>query len=138
MVMNFFRKAVLIWMIAWLPASGAMAAVVPISGMSGGAILMRASDPSLSAPKLQNQITDSSVMPCHQGVADDISTSTDSRPSGTCTHCVLCHLAVSLMLPSLPVVQATVPSREYSATSLSPHASFVPDLASPPPKTFAR
>ena len=137
MGMNFFRKAVLVWMIAWLPASGAMAAVMPISGMSGGAILMRASDLSLSASVLQDQIADPSVMPCHQGVAGDISTSTDSRPAGTCTHCVLCHLAISLMLPSLPAVQATVPSRDYSATSLSPHASFVPDLASPPPKTFA-
>ena len=132
--MNSFRKLVLLWMIFWLPVSGAMAAVMPISGMSATVYGLAFSNvpTNASEEKIGEALTDTvaSSMPCHSALP-----ATDSPDSGTCNHCVLCHLAVSLMLPSLPVVQGVVPPHNFSTTPLLSHTSFVPDLASPPPRT---
>ena len=134
MRMNLFRRLLLVWMLAWLPVSGVMAVVMPISGM-----FWTASAASMAAGATNAPATDTSVavadaikssMPCHGP-----SPASDKPPSGTCTHCVLCHLAVSLMLPSLPVVQGIALSRDFSATPLLSHTSFFPDPASPPPRT---
>lgn len=134
MFMKFFRNAVVLWMIAWLPASGAMAAVMPIAGMLAGANTTSASSPAIAAAMLQNTLSDAAVMPCHGSVAEDAAANADSRSSDTCTHCVLCHLAGSLMLSSLRLIHADAPSHDFSAEPLLSHASFVPDLASPPPR----
>lgn len=132
--MTFFNKLLLLWMLIWLPVSGAMAAVMPISGMFGTASVASMTDVSTNAPATDTGVTAAdaikSSMPCHGS-----SPATDTPPSGTCTHCVLCHLAVSLMLPSLPVVQGIAPSRDFSATPTLSHTSFFPDPASPPPRT---
>lgn len=135
MNMNTFRKLVLIWMIAWLPVSGVIASVMPISGM-----------PSFAEPVASNGIgnietadsvaaasnTDPmSSLPCHNPV------STDSAKSGSCTHCVLCHLAISLMLPAIPELKSFAPSHSFAATPLLSHASFFPEPVSPPPRALA-
>ena len=134
MRMTSFNKLLLLWMLIWLPVSGAMAAVMPISGTFGTASAAAMAEASSNTPAMDSGVTAADAimasMPCHGS-----SPASDTPPSGTCTHCVLCHLAVSLMLPSLPVVQGITPSRDFSATPLFAHASFFPDPASPPPRT---
>ncbi len=134
MRMTFFNKFLLFWMLIWLPVSGAMAAVMPISGMLGNASVILAPNALTNTREADVSAAPSdavtSSMPCHGSQPAG-----ETPPSGTCTHCVLCHLAVSLMLPNFPVVQGIAPSREYSTTPLLSHTSFVPDLASPPPRT---
>jgi hypothetical protein len=136
MQMNSLRKLVLLFMLGWLPLSGAIAAVMPISGMPGG------SARSFSAPASDDvQAADASAsmivssMPCHN--SDSSAPSSDSALSGTCTHCVLCHLAVSLIPPTIPTLQAFKPSHRFTSAPLLSHASFIPELASPPPRTLA-
>lgn len=131
MVMSLFRKLVLIWMMAWLPASGAIAAVMPISGMAGGTVRIQMSAPSATDEAVENSALLSSL-PCHG--ADS---SSDSVKTGTCTHCVLCHLAISLMLPFIPDLQQLAPSHNFAATPLLSHASFFPEPTSPPPRSLA-
>ena len=128
MHMSKFRKLVLIWMILWLPASGAIAAVMPISGMPAGkitAIMLGQTETADMATGAADQV---SAMPCHQTAA------IDSSPSGTCTHCVLCHLAISLMLPAIPEMKPFTPSHDFAATLLLSHTSFFPEPVSPPPR----
>lgn len=132
--MNFLRKVVLIWMLAWLPLSGAIAAAMGISGMSAGTGASRASE-TLAAVESADETAaaDISAMPCH-GTAE----SSDAGQSGTCTHCLLCHLAVSLLLPYVADFQGRTPSHIFAASLLASHVSFIPELASPPPRSDAR
>jgi putative hemolysin len=144
MYMNSFRKLVLAWMLAWLPWSGAMAAVMPLSALPGStagvavaAIADTVSTAELSAgpsaePAADTASTSTASMPCHDGGG-----TRDATQSGACTHCVLCHLAVSLVLPCIPELPGILPARDYAATPLLSHASFIPELSSPPPRTRA-
>ena len=126
-----FRKLVLVWMIAWLPLSGAIAAVMPFSGTE------RMSTPSgisaMSAAIAPNHAAEHAglaSLPCHDGVA------ADTNLPGTCTQCVLCHLAVSLMLPSIPELPGLTPSQNFARTRFCPYVSFIPELVSPPPRSI--
>lgn len=117
--MSFFHKPILVFMMLWLPLSGAMAVVMPLSG-------------GTAASQSDASVTVTSSMPCH-----DADATADTTKSGTCTHCVLCHLATSLMMPSLPVLPTLIPSHHFMATPLLSHTSFIPEPASPPPRTLA-
>ena len=121
MRMTLFRKLLLVWMVAWLPVSGAIAAVMPISSMSRAPMPVEDMDESVNA-------TSESAMPCH------VDTDTVSATGGSCTHCVLCHLAGALMLPFIPELRDLAPSHHFVATSLSTQTSFIPELISPPPR----
>ena len=123
-------------MLIWLPVSVAMAAAMPISGMLGTVTAASMVDVSTIVSATDRGVTASDAMmasrPCYGSTL-----ASDTPASGTCIHCVLCHLSVSLMVPSVPVVPGIAPSRDNSVTPLLSHASFVPDLASPPPRTLA-
>ena len=120
MSMTFFRKLLLIWMIAWLPAAGAMAVVMPLSGsmsMSAGAMVASSDE--------QN----GAMVSCHDKSA------TAKMPFGqSCAHCVLCHLAGALVTPEMPVVPTIVPTHLFTAMPMAIPPSFLPELASPPPR----
>ena len=136
MQMNSLRKLVLLFMLGWLPLSGAIAAVMPISGMPGGSA--RSFGAAASADVQPADATASTIvasMPCHK--SGNSAPSADPTLSGTCTHCVLCHLAVSLIPPSIPTLQAFKPSHRFASAPLVSHASFIPELVSPPPRTLA-
>jgi hypothetical protein len=87
MRMTSFRRLLLCWMIAWLPISGAMAAAMPF----GGTVASIA--PSDAAVMDESP----AAMPCHDG---------DAVTSGACDHCELCHIASSMIPPSLAAIDA--------------------------------
>lgn len=122
MHMKFFRKLLLVWMIAWLPAAGALAAVMPLSA-----------SPGIASASGVSAINDQEVtMPCHGGAKSE-----KFNLGQGCTHCVLCHLAGALVMAEIPVVATLLPTNIYLAAPLSTHPSFVPELISPPPRTLA-
>ncbi len=126
MHMMFLRKALLLWMILWLPFAGAMAAVMPISG-APSQIAVLASNAQLAAEVESSG--DEFVMPCH-GKSNAIKASLGQ----SCSHCVLCHLAGALALGIMPVMPQLPPSHIFVAMPLLPPPSFVPDLPNPPPR----
>ena len=113
--MKLFKRFLLIWMIAWLPAAGAMAVVMPLSAA------VVASSAGSEA--------DASLMPCHGSKAAG-----KTNIGEGCTHCVLCHLAGALILPTLPFVAALLPTHVYTAEEFVVHPSFIPELTAPPPR----
>ena len=121
--MKFLQKLLLVWMIAWLPAAGALAAVMPLSGAIG---VMS------SSGAMPDDMQDPVAMPCHGGAKSGKVTFGQG-----CTHCVLCHLAGALVTPTLPVVATFLPPNIYLAAPLPIHLSFVPELISPPPRAIA-
>ena len=118
MNMTLFRKLLLVWMIAWLPAAGAMTAVMPLSGsMSAG---------TMAAPSAEQN---DAMASCHDKSA------TAKMPFGqSCAHCVLCHLAGALVTPEMPVVPTIVPTHLFTAMPMAIPPSFLPELATPPPR----
>ncbi len=92
MRMTSFRRLLLCWMIAWLPVSGAMAAAMPFAGKVANIAPADAPLVEASAPG-ETQ----SGMPCHDG---------DAVTSGACDHCELCHIASSMIPPSLAAIDA--------------------------------
>lgn len=116
--MKLLRKIALLWMFAWLPASGVMATTMPFCAQSLGG-LMRA---TAVAENL-------SAMPCHEGsVASDTLESTLPIE-----HCDLCHLAGALAVPSLPFVANAAPGVAPLDGTASDFRSWVPDPLQHPP-----
>ena len=120
MRMKFFRKLLLIWMIVWLPAVGALAAVMPLAAWSSAA-------PASAATIAGDE--DLALMPCHGKSA----AKTLALGQG-CSHCVLCHLAGALALPEMPIIPTLPPTHIFNASPLIAPPSFVPELISPPPR----
>ena len=123
MHMKFFRKLILVWMICWLPAAGALAAVMPLSA------------PMAAASTMDDGIADDqdvSAMPCHGKAM-----SRKMAMGQGCTHCVLCHLAGALVTPEIPVIAELLPVHFFIASPSVTHPSFVPEPISPPPRSIA-
>lgn len=123
MRMKFLRKLLLVWMIVWLPVTGALAAAMPLATWSSAA--------STSTETLAGD-EDIALMPCHGKSA----AKTLALGQG-CSHCVLCHLAGAMVTPEMPIVPTLPPAHIFSASPLIAPPSFVPDLISPPPRAFA-
>jgi hypothetical protein len=118
-----FKKILIAWMLLWLPVAGALAATMPIFALSSTATT------SADAPLIDDSMT-AQPMPCH-------SDSDSPTPPGACSHCLLCHLAGAVVLPQIAALPAVSPPRDFSATPFSIHASFLADLATPPPRQLA-
>jgi hypothetical protein len=119
MDMKFFKKLLLIWMIAWLPAAGALAAVMPLSGSMKLVV-------TTDAPMAELEM---SAMPCHGK-----SLTGKASFGQSCSHCVLCHLAGALVAPEVPIVAASTPTHLFDVTTIVVHPSFIPELTAPPPR----
>ncbi|MBL8523446.1 MAG: hypothetical protein JNN20_07150 [Betaproteobacteria bacterium] len=120
--MTPFRKLLLIWMIAWLPLSGAMAAVMPFGMAKSSSTMAVAVDMNVDA------MDDSaSAMPCHS------QSDSGATASGTCNHCELCHLAGALVAPTLPLVDASVTHDSPISFVRSNFISFFPEQPQRPP-----
>ena len=127
--MLFFRKLVFGWMVVWLPFAGAIAAVMPISG-----ILVTATASTLATAEVVVNSEASSgdnlfMMPCH-----DKSASVKTSLGQSCSHCVLCHLSGALALSAMPIMPQVPPAHFFLAAPTLPHPSFIPDLLIPPPR----
>ena len=120
--MKRFQKLLLIWMIVWLPVAGAMAAVMPLSGM------MTPTSAS-SAASVGDQ--GMAAMPCH---GDGKSAPGKNTFGQGCTHCVLCHLAGALVMPEMPVIAMITPTNIFITTPSATHPSFVTAPTAPPPR----
>ena len=120
MRMKYLRKLLVIWMICWLPAAGALAVVMPLSNAV------------TTMEVVFDDAQDIAAMPCHGGAKSGKTTFGQG-----CSHCVLCHLAGALVTPTLPVVAMLLPPNIYLAAPMPIHLSFVPELISPPPRFVA-
>lgn len=123
MRMKLIRKLLLIWMIAWLPAAGVLAAVMPLSG------LMMSMTTASASNATSTDDMEMSFMPCHGKPMP-----AKMAPGQGCSHCVLCHLAGALVMPEMPVVATLAPTHIFTATPLAIPPSFIPELTSPPPR----
>lgn len=117
---SVLQKLILAWLIAWLPLAGAFAATMPVFAWAAASnvVTMEANDDSAM-----------SAMPCHQAK--------QSTGDSTCTHCVLCHIAGTTLLPALPVVTASTQHDRSEAAVVVSFTSFVPALPQRPP-SFSR
>lgn len=119
--MFFARKLLIVLMIVWLPLAGAMAATMPVARSVAAA-------------------GDAAPMPCHSNITSDSTADTSSGtaktslPGGTCSHCDLCHLAVAIAVPAMPVVNAVLPASDFAPDRVGAPPSFIPDLLLPPPR----
>jgi hypothetical protein len=129
MRMTFLRKALLIWMVAWLPFAGAMAAVMPISQSPAQTAVAAKPVMVLEIASQTESASEEFSLPCHGKASGE-----KSSLGQTCNHCVLCHLAGALALGSMPVMPQVAPTHIFDASPLLPHPSFVPDLPNPPPR----
>ena len=120
--MKRIQKLLLIWMIVWLPIAGAMAAVMPLSGMM-------TSTSASSTASVGDQ--DMAAMPCH---GDGKSAAGKSTLGQGCTHCVLCHLAGALIVPEMPIIPMIAPTNIFIMAPPATHPSFVTDPTAPPPR----
>ncbi|MEO8103594.1 MAG: hypothetical protein ABI790_13790, partial [Betaproteobacteria bacterium] len=121
MLMIWIKKLLLLWMIVWLPVSGAIAAVMPLTRSASTPVVAEnasAGDQGVATP-----------MPCHNTAGK-----VHAGLGEGCNHCVLCHLAGALTLSTLPVVPSVPPSHVFSAAPIASHPSFVPELLIPPPR----
>ena len=152
--MKLSRQLLLAWMILWLPVAGVMAAVMPITGMSGIAATSYRSTPldvsglteavsdafsgsSFDANRLTNVSDTTSaneidllLMPCHGNAAGK-----KLATGKPCTHCVLCHLAGALAMLAMPVMPSVLPTHVFALTPPPLYPSYIPDLLAPPPRT---
>ncbi len=152
--MKLSRQLLLAWMILWLPVAGVIAAVMPITGMSGIAgtsdrvtpldvsgftktISDGFSGPTFGANGL-TKVSDTTsaneidllLMPCHGNAVGK------KLPAGKpCTHCVLCHLAGALAMQAMPVMPSVSPTNVFALTPPPLYPSYIPDLLAPPPRT---
>lgn len=116
MTMKPWRTWLVLWMMAWLPLSGALAAVMPLQAL----VPIQSTAP--------DAMDEAMSMPCHAAQADAA-----VPASGTCTHCELCHLANALIASA--VVQVDVGARhalDFAAAPIS-FASHIPELPQRPP-----
>ena len=120
--MKRVQKLLLIWMIVWLPVAGAMAAVMPLSGMM---------TPTSASGTVSVGDQGMAAMPCH---GDSQSAPGKSTFGQSCTHCVLCHLAGALVMPEMPIIPMIAPTHIFDIASLIAHSSFVPEPTAPPPR----
>jgi len=123
MRMTSFRKLLLIWMIAWLPLSGAIAAVMPFGGAMAKAVAVDG----------MMQMTDAAedfalAMPCHSQTKAGA-----DQTGGTCNHCELCHIAGSIMPPALPQIDATAVHNSPASFARADFISFFPEQPQRPP-----
>ena len=121
--MRNVRKFLLAWMILWLPIAGAIGAAMPISGAAAQSF-------AASSGNADDQ-DNLSFLPCHNK-----SGGAKVPMGGSCSHCVLCHLAGALAMPETPVVPTLAPTHLFTAFRLTAHSSFVPELPVPPPRSF--
>ncbi|MBL8513137.1 MAG: hypothetical protein JNJ55_04025 [Betaproteobacteria bacterium] len=116
MTMKPWRTWLVLWMMAWLPLSGAFAAVMPLQ------VLVPVQS---TAP---NAMESAMSMPCHAAQAEDT-----APVSGTCTHCELCHLANALIAPAVTKGTAGAPDAFEVVAQPLIYVSHVPELPQRPP-----
>jgi hypothetical protein len=123
-----FFKFVAAWLIAWLPLSGAMASVMPIYG-SAGALKVAAASVDAVAPD-----DALSAMPCHAVKDQAIDAAEGKSPkTSSCPHCVLCHIAGSIVPPTMPMVPMSNSHDCPQSLGVVTFTSFVPPLLQRPP-----
>lgn len=118
MTMKPWRTCLVLWMVAWLPLSGAFAAVMPVQALA---------PVQSTAPGATDEAISTS-MPCHAAQADDT-----VPASGACTHCELCHLANALIASPFMHIDAGTPQAfEFIWPPLT-FMSHIPELPQRPP-----
>jgi hypothetical protein len=116
--MNFLRKLALVWMIAWLPVSGVMAATMPFcaQGMMG-----------------MMQSLESGATSSDKGMPPHCAEMQSDETAPACEHCDLCHIAGAIVPPTLLETGNRLPSAPPSTLFPADFSSFFPDLLPRPP-----
>jgi hypothetical protein len=125
MSMKLFRALLTVWMILWLPVSGAVAAVMPFS--TAGSMTTPA-----NGAEMQGVAGDAMAMPCHTATSEP-DAPMPGKP-GKCTHCELCHLASALLLPALPHIESAIVHTPEFPAQVPAFASHIPELPQRPPR----
>lgn len=128
--MLVIKRLLLICMVVWLPCAGAIAAVMPISGILVNSTTSAVSTTEAAASSEAVSDDDNFIMPCHGK-----SGSRKMSLGQSCSHCVLCHLAGALSLGTMPVMPSVPPVHFYVSTLILAHPSFIPELLIRPPRT---
>jgi hypothetical protein len=116
MRMKNLRNWLVLWMMAWLPLSGTMAAVMPLQMLAP----IQAST--------ANALDESMPMPCHAAQQD-----ASAPSSGACTHCELCHLASALIASTFVQMETgKSPGLDFMALPIT-FVSHIPELPQRPP-----
>lgn len=118
MTMKTLRTWLALWMMAWLPLSGAMAAVMPLQ------------TPAPIQASAANTMDESLPMPCHAAQQD-----ASAPASGACTHCELCHLASALIASTFMQVKASTAHALVFIALPMTYVSHIPELPQRPPST---
>lgn len=118
-IMKFLRKLALLWLLAWLPISGVMAATMPFCAQGMMGAMQLAQSDGMQADESQSS---SHCDPSKRGA-----------PQVSCEHCDLCHIAGAILPPSMASTGGAVPPLDPADTSRADFSSFFPDLLPRPP-----
>lgn len=116
-----FTKLILFWMIVWLPISGTLASVMPLSSM-----IKNHSSLTVQIDADSVEALDEPTKPCH-GAAKK------SPKAQACSHCALCHLTASTA-SNIPAMYLPHFTRNFANALFVDYPSFIPDLPNPPPR----
>jgi hypothetical protein len=117
------NKWLIAWLVCWLPLSGALASTMPIYALAK-------SDAMSAMAEVASPVDDViATMPCHRVNANE---DTSDLP---CHHCVLCHIAASVVPPTMPVIIATAHHDCPQSVAAVQFVSFIPELRPRPPSS---
>lgn len=114
------KKLTLICLVLWLPIASSVAAAMPVYASSAHA--------SAAIDEEDSTATITSTLPCHQ-LADNAANDDES----SCAHCVLCHVANSVIPSSVTVTSPSVSHDCPHVFVVVNFASFIPPLLQRPP-----
>jgi hypothetical protein len=122
--MKLLRTLALIWMFAWLPLSGVMAATMPFCAQ--GIMGMAAMHEAMAMGDTARTHESDADAPCHQAAESD-------GEAPLCGQCDLCHIAGALVPPSLPAVLHAIDPISPVDASRTDFTSFFPEPLPRPP-----
>ena len=124
-------KLITVWIVLWLPLSGALASTMQIFAAFNGV--------ASSAFENHNENKSEGAMaflPCHQSNSDneDVADIEAAEPKkASCSHCTLCHIVGSIIPTAIPVNHHTIHHDCPQSIDAVSFTSFIPELPMRPP-----
>jgi hypothetical protein len=125
--MKLVHRMLIFWISLWLACSGAMAGVMPISGLATPPAEHRldcheaANTDSSEHP---GKHTEAHVQPNTQYMADN---DQQPLPDSLCSHCRVCQMAASFLPTLIPTTASVLPVRDFALAPTAASPSFIPE-----------